>query len=213
MSGETEKQGTDSNAGQPDGAPAERQREPDDTVTIRKGEYSGLKKQLVEMRKQLEEFAGARDAEEKAKLKAASDWEALDRRRAEELDATKAELAAARRSVLTESARSALLGAGMSAPLTVAGALSQMPPDIDPDGIAAWVADVVKANPDAVKASSNPISAGSVGPTGKPTTDTAAALRAEWEASRSKGPDAMLVVKRKIDAHQARTGVNPLIAK
>lgn len=191
----------------------EAQKAADDTVTIRKGEYAGLKTQLKQMAKQLEEINSVKAQEEAAKLKAAQDWEALDKKRQAEMEALKGELTSTRRAALTEKARSALLGAGMRAGLTADGALSRLPNDLEPDAIAGWVAEIQKAFPDEFKAPLNPIGAPSAGPTGKPTTDEAAALRAEWTKAQGKGPDALMAVKRRVDAYMmSHGGKNPLNA-
>lgn len=204
----TNGQGTEA---KPNDVPAEaKPKEQDDTVTIRKGEYSGLKTQLKQMQKQLEEYSSARAAEDAAKLKAAADWETLEKKKNAELEAMKSEMATVRRSALSAQAKAALLGAGIHAGLTADGALSTLPTDIEAEGIAAWVETIKAAHPEAFGAPAVPIGAPSVGSTGKPTADTAASLKAEWEATRRKGPDAMMAVKRKVDAYMSQTGKNPL---
>ncbi len=183
----------------------------EDTVTIRKGELQGYKTQLREMKKALEEFTAARSAEEADKLKAAQNWEALEKKSKAEVESIRAELAASKRSALSAHARSALLEAGMSAGLIVDGALSKLPTDIETDAIPAWVDALKVAHPAEFSRPANPIGAPSVGATGKPTTDEASALRAEWTASRGKSPEVMLQVKHKIDAYMAANpGKNPI---
>jgi len=184
-------------------------KEHDDTVTIRKGEYNGLKTQLKQLQKERDEFNAAKSADEAAKLKAAADWESLEKKKTAELESVKAELEKTRRSVITAEAKSALLGAGMRAGLTANGALSMLPSDIDADGIAAWVNDIKTQFPDEFKATVTPIGAPSVGATGKPTTDEAGAIRAEWTASKGKSPEVMLAVKHKLDAYMAANPGKP----
>jgi len=163
------------------------------------------------MKKQLEEFTNMRSAEEAAKLKAASDWEALEKKSRAELEATKAELQTTRRLALSEKAKSALLAAGMRAGLTADGALSMLPPDVESDGIVAWVKDIQAQYPDEFKAPVNPIGSPSVGATGRPTTDDASALKAKVAATRGKGPAAMEAVMREVAAYAAaHGGKNPL---
>lgn len=183
----------------------------DDTVSIRKGELAGYKTQLREMKRALEEFTTQRSAEEAAKLKAAADWEALEKKTKSELETVKAELEKSRRSVLIESARSALLGAGIPAGLIVEGALSHLPPDIEMDAIGGWVDDLRMTHPNEFKAPTNPIGVPSAGAAAKPTGDEATQLKAEWTASRTKSPEVMLAVKHKIDAFMAKNpGKNPI---
>jgi len=185
-------------------------KEHDDTVTIRKGEYNGLKTQLKQLQKERDEFNAAKSADEAAKLKAAADWESLEKKKTAELESVKAELEKTRRSVITAEAKSALLGAGMRAGLTANGALSMLPSDIDADGIAAWVNDIKTQFPDEFKAPVTPIGAPSVGATGKPTTDEASALKAKVAATKGKGPAAMEAVMREVNAYIAAHGKNPL---
>lgn len=182
----------------------------DDTVEIRKGELAGYKTQLRELKKQLEELSAMKSAEEEAKLKAAQNWDALEKQKAKEIETLRAELESTRRSALTERARSALLGAGMSAGLTVEGAISTMPKDIEPDAIQAWVDALKAAHPAEFSKPANPIGAPSAGPTGRPTTDTAATLRAKVAATRGKGPAAMETVMREVREYMAAGHPNPL---
>lgn len=183
----------------------------DDTVQVRRGEYSGLKTQLKQLQKWKEEQEAAKSQEDQAKLKAAQDWETLEKKMRSDLDSAKAEVAAQKRAVVTERARNALLGAGMNAGLAVEGALSTLPADIEPEAISAWLEEVRAKHPDAFTAPRNPIGAPSVGAAVRPTGNDAASLRAKWEASRGKGPDARRAVQREIDAFMANGGKNPLV--
>lgn len=183
----------------------------EDTVTIRKGELNGYKTQLREMKKALEEFTAQRSAEEADKLKASQNWEALEKKKTAEIEAMKAELLATKHAALSAQARSALLEAGMSAGLIVDGALSKLPQDIESDAIAAWVEALKAAHPAEFMRPANPIGAPSAGPTGKPTTDAASALKAKVAATKGKGPAAMEAVMREVAAWSAANGgKNPL---
>lgn len=183
----------------------------DDTVSIRKGEYTGLKTQIKQLTKQLEEIAGRQAAEDAEKLKAAQNWEALEKKKNAEIETTKSELEKMRVSVLRERARSALLAAGMTRSLAVDGALANLPADIEADGISAWLEDVKKNHPEDFAAPVVPIGASSVGPVVKPTTDTKASIVAEWKAALPKGPAALKAVKTKVDAYMnSHNGENPL---
>jgi flagellar biosynthesis GTPase FlhF len=190
-------------------APETEKKEPE-TVTIRKGELAGYKTQLKQLAKELEEFKGQKAAEEAAKLKAAADWEALEKKSRSELEAIKNELAATRRSALSERARSALLEAGMSAGLIVDGALSKLPPDLDVEGIPAWLEEVRTAHPEAFVRPSNPIGAPSAGPVVKATESEKARLKANVAAMRGKGPDKMAAAIREAREYEQRTGIKVL---
>lgn len=181
-----------------------------DVVTIRKGELAGYKTQLREMKKQLEEFTNARATEEAAKLKAAADWEALEKKSRAELEAARSELAKAKRDALTATARSALLGAGMSAGLAADGALSLLPSDLEPDAIPEWVESVKKSHPAEFVAPANPIGAPAAGSPARPQGDQASALKAKVAAARGKGPAVMAAAMKEVDAYIASTGKNPL---
>lgn len=189
----------------------EAKKERDDTVEIRKGELAGYKTQLRELKKQLEELTNMKTAEEEAKLKAAQNWDALEKQKAKEIEALRAELDTTRRTALTERARSALHAVGIHADLTVAGALSKLPADIDAEAIPAWVAELQKAHPDDFKAPTNPIGAPSAGPTGRPTSDPVAQLKAAVKAAKGKGPVAMDKALKAVDEWmKTHPGRNPL---
>jgi len=193
------------------GTPPEATKEKDDTVSIRKGELQGYKTQLRELKKQLEDFSAQKTAEEQAKLKAAADWETLERKTKAELETVKAELEKTRRSALIEKARSALLGAGMRATLAVDGALSTLPMEMDGDAVSAWVDEIKAAHPGEFTAPPNPIGVPSAGAAARPTGDEAANLKAEWTAALKKTPAAAQAVKKKIDAYMAsHGGKNPV---
>jgi hypothetical protein len=205
---EETKQGTEEQ--RPNDVQQEAKSKGDDTVEIRKGELAGYKTQLREMKKQLEELSAMKSAEEEAKLKAAQNWEALEKQKAKEIEALKADLESTRRSALTERARSALLGAGMSAGLAVEGAISTMPKEIESDGIRAWVDALKAAHPAEFARPVNQIGAPSAGPTGRPTTDEAGALKAAVAAARGKGEKAMGKAMADVRAYIARGNKNPL---
>ena len=182
-----------------------------DVVQIRRGELAGYKTQLREMKRALEEFTSQKAQEEAAKLKAAQDWEALNKKTTAELETLKAELEKTRRSALTGQARSALLEAGMSAGLVVDGALSTLPSDIDADAIPGWLEDIRSRHPEAFTKPSNPISAPSAGTVGRPTGDQAQVLRAKVAATKGKGPTAMAAVMREVAEYtRLNGGKNPL---
>jgi hypothetical protein len=181
-----------------------------DVVTIRKGELAGYKTQLRDMKKALEEFTSARAAEEAAKLKAAADWESLEKKSRAEVESMKAELSKARRDALTATARSALLGAGMNAGLAADGALSLLPSDLEPDAIPEWVAGVKASHPAEFTVPANPIGAPSVGAAARPTGDPASVLKAKVAAAKGKGPAVMAAAMKEVEAHIAATGKNPL---
>jgi len=182
----------------------------EDTVTIRKGEYNGLKTQLKQLQKERDEFTAARSAEEADKLKAAQNWEALEKKSKAEVESIRAELSESKRSALSAHARSALLEAGMSAGLIVDGALSKLPTDIETDAIPAWVDALKVAHPAEFSRPANPIGAPSVGPTGKPTTDEASALKAAVAAATGRGEKAMGKAMADVRSYIVRTGKNPL---
>jgi hypothetical protein len=208
----TETEGTKPGTEEPKNDAPEAAKKDDDTVSIRKGELAGYKTQLREMKKALEEFTNMRSAEEAAKLKAAADWEALEKKTKAELETVKADLEKSRRSVLIESARSALLGAGIPAGLIVEGALSHLPLEIEADAIPGWVDDLRTKHPNEFKTPLNPIGAPSAGAAARPTGDEASALKAKAAATKGKGPAAMEAVMREVAAYTAaHGGKNPLV--
>lgn len=182
----------------------------DDTVTIRKGELSGIKKQLAESRKALEMIAAEKEAEAAERAKKAQDFASLEKSYQEKITRAESEIAQMRRSVLVERARGALRDAGMRGGLAIDGAVAALPSDFDAEGIAAWVDDIRKNHPSEFGTPSNPVPASSPGATSRGPTNEADGLKAEWIAAMPKGPAAMRAVKAKIDAHIARTGKNPL---
>ena len=190
----------------------------DDTVQIRKGEYDGLKTQIRQAKKdaaelaaRLAEFDKAKQAEQADKLKAAEKFGELDKKYQDEAAKLSSEIAGLKRSTLVERARNALLASGMRPGLAIDGAVSALPTEFDSDGIADWVAQIKERNPGEFGAPVAPIAAPSAGAAARPGGgNDADAIRREWEAARSKGPDALIAVKRKVDLYMRNTGKNPL---
>ena len=181
-----------------------------ETVTVRKGEYQGLKTQLKQLSKQLEDIRGQEAAREQEKLKKAADWEALEKKSRTELEEARKQLAEEKRSALFAHAKAAVHAAGIPAGLTADGVLSKLPPDLDVEGIPAWLEEVRTAYPEAFVRPSNPIGAPSAGPVVKSTESEKARLKANVAAMRGKGPDKMAAAIREAREYEQRTGIKVL---
>jgi hypothetical protein len=184
----------------------------DDTVSIRKGELAGLKKQIAESRKALEQIAASKEAEEAEKARKAQDFAAVEKTYADKLAAANSELAATKRSVIVERARGALRDAGMRPGLAIDGAVASLPSEFEADSVLAWVDEIRSKHPSEFGSVSNPVGAPSAGTVSRSAGDEASQIKADWQKALKTSPVAAKEVKARIDEYmRLHPGKNPLV--